>query len=205
MNILLQYRRILAETTISEQSSSDPRNLSNDTADEESVLPIEKGPSPKPNVEEDIVAVMDPFCSGRNLCSRSPYFFRSKNIAEQLRTLFSKGLQELLPLLSAPSEGETKNGDTWGPLESAFPWTCALLCSRKDTIYEPVSLDVDRVAAAFHSLCLNTSFADNTRINNSLCEGTSVASINLSKMITFATQILSRKVRIVAFSLYFSL
>lgn len=198
VNILLRYRRILAETAMCEQTS-EPRDLSNDAADEDSVRPREKGTSPKASTEEDIVVVMHPFCSGRNLCSRSPYFFRSKTIAEQLRTLFNKGLQELSSLLSALSDRETKVGldsDAWDPLESVFPWTCALLRSRRDTIYEPISLNVDRVAATFHSVCLNTSFADNTKINNSYSEGTSVASVNLSKMITFATQILSREVRI---------
>ena len=203
MKIILHYREVLADIH-SNEPHSELKTASSDGSDGEASLPNAKEEPSKLIAEDDIIVVVDPFSSGRNLCSRSPYFFRSKRISEQLRALFNKGLRELSSFVHMSSTTEAECGESEHSSvdfnEAIFPWTSALLRSRRDTIYEHAAPSEDAAAAAYHFICMNSSFAYNYKMPAAaaaaaVTEGFTEATKNMEKMITFATQILSRKVR----------
>jgi hypothetical protein len=121
-------------------------------------------------VEGDLaIAVMDPFSRGRNLCSSCPSSFRREGVLQHLQTVFCRGLLELSAVVDTPlkgvAEGAAAAQDLLGAPEkkllrnerdilgTVFPWTYALLRSRREET-APVNSRVDN-AAVFRAVCLN--------------------------------------------------
>ena len=112
-------------------------------------------PARLPNSGKEYVVVVNPFSPGRNLCSCCPSYYRVSNISDDLRSVFRKGLTELSAGIQ--STEDTSNVDVF--MASVFPWTGALLRTRRDEAAGTDPTDAESPVDIFKAICLNTSGA----------------------------------------------
>jgi len=161
----------------------------------------------RPAEAEMAIAVMDPFSRGRNLCSSCPSSFRREGVLQHLQTVFCRGLLELSAVVDTPlkgaAEGAAAAQDLLGAPEkkllrnerdilgAVFPWTYALLRSRREET--PVCCGL---ASVFRAACSNSppAVGDSPHSLDSAARFRE-AMLNVETVITRALQISSRKVR----------
>lgn len=149
------YRALFSENfEVSETHSSD-NDSDNNSRDGASIVDNygRFSPARLPNCGTEYVVVVNPFSPGRNLCSCCPSYYRVSNISNDLRTVFRKGLSEL----SAGIRSIEETGDVDVFMASVFPWTGALLRSRRDEATGADLSDAESLADIFKAICLSTS------------------------------------------------
>lgn len=167
---------------------------------------------------DDVIVVTGPFSSERNFCGSCPSYYRRKNIAEELRTIFSRGsfeLSTLLVQLGQRKEGSGKHYVNPDPfnfrgseemmltnaefVNKVFPYTSALLSYRHEDTQIAEYYNVDSTAAVFRAICSNfpssyvTAIAEGTGAYSEAITYSRVLQ-NMDNLIAHTVQIASKMV-----------
>jgi hypothetical protein len=170
------------------------------------------------SMTDDVIVVTDPFSSDRNFCGSCPSYFRRKNIAEELRTVFSRGsfeLSTLLAQLGQRKDGSVKHYVNSDPfnfrgseemmltnaefVDKVFPYTSALQSYRYEDAYIAEYYTKDSTSAVFRAICSNfpssyaTAIADGTGAYSEAITYSRVLQ-NMDNLIAHSVQIASKLV-----------
>ena len=167
---------------------------------------------------DEVIVVTGPFSSERNFCGSCPSYFRRKNIAEELRTIFGRGsfeLSTLLAQLGQWKEGPGKHYINSDPfnfrgseemmltnaefVDKVFPYTCALQTYRYEDAQIAEYYIVDSTAAVFRAICSNFSSTYATAIaegSGAYSEAITYSRVlqNMDNLIAHTVQIASKMV-----------
>jgi hypothetical protein len=149
------YRALFSENFEVGETHSSDGDSDNNSRDGASIVDNygRFSPARLPNSGTEYVVVVNPFSPGRNLCSCCPSYYRVSNISDDLRSVFRKGLSEL----SAGIRSIEESSDADVFMASVFPWTGALLRSRRDEATGADLPDSESLADIFKTICLNNS------------------------------------------------
>lgn len=170
------------------------------------------------SMADDVVVVTGPFSSERNFCSSCPSYFRRKNIAEELRTIFGRGsfeLSTLLAQLGQRREGSGKHTTNSDPfnfrgseemmltnaelVDKVFAYTNALQSYRKEDSQIAEYYNIDNTTAVFKTICSNfpskyaTAIAEGSGAFSEVITYSRVLQ-NMDNLITHAVQVASKMV-----------
>ena len=152
-----------------------------------------------PVMTDDIVVVMGPFSTERNICGSCPSYFRRKNISEELRSIFGRGSFELSSLLAQLVH--RNEGSEF--IQKVFAYSNALQCFRNEDAPVVDFYIVESTAAVFQTICSNlpSKFAADISEGNSAFSESMTSGLqnnrllqNLDGLIAHVVQVASKMV-----------
>lgn len=154
----------------------------------------------KPPRRGVVVMVKDPLVEGRNLCGSCPSVFNRRDVSDQLKAVFSKGLKELTdiinPLLGEESsdrmfDGPAFDEDSYRIIQKMFPICYSIICSKVSSERKMESPSTESsVTSAYTTVVRNLAHASSSSSSSSGHQRIS----DFDRMISFAADVSSKKV-----------